>query len=632
MPFFIYGIRRPIDPSNWFKIGVTGHLGNRRSEYLVGCVPIPGHEHEYVSIWETTAKDELEARTYEHAVHVHFDAFRGKPCSGNRKSTEWFCIPDFSCVDAFISTQSWFKTRQSLDPRTWPQERMNKIEVPPNTKFISDHLERTLRLNEFQAPIIEKIKCFLQSPKEQAAHIVAACGSGKTRMTMEALRAVRPKRIVVVCPSLLIVGQWRRYLSEIFPHRKLFEDGTYPTLSLSKWVILTTNQSSSKLISLFSGPAQVPDIVVFDEVHHMAGQVAESETGYGETRRFIQFLITKCPNTKRFGLTYTPRTARSCDGTVVLSMDDEAHFGPCIARITYRQLVSLCILPDYRIKIIHNVDTNIQRSTWTNAICIKEAWSQSDQHGRPLSSHLLALCESIEEMKNLTEALREIIRDTWIHYLSSSSPEPGRLLSEFEQQPFAILVSCKMLNEGVDIPRADAVALMYPKRAWGDITQTLLRPGRWAPDKPIFHIWLMEDAASESTQNVLLALAEYDQVLQDLLTCRSVRDETAAMYGENLSIVGKLDKDEISEVFITSSDSDRASLIRLFNALLKKRFHFIRPAVLREIRAAKLRNADEYHTKRKYHWPEKPEGWWPEFNNAGPFNWTKFLGTEKKLL
>jgi hypothetical protein len=336
--FFIYALIQ-LNEALWVKIGFTSHLAQRLWQYKTHCIPLPEYRQTYEGIWEITATNETEARHIESLVHAHFAPFRGE------MPTEWFKMTDhLARIDAFVTAQPWFRQRRSLDPRTWPKEDPSQaLTILPNPAFISSREERQTRFDAVQAPLIDIVQKFLSTlDPRPAAYLVAACGSGKTHMTTEAIaRSSHIERLVVVCPSLLVVEQWRARLERVFSGC-LSTSTTSFIRSLPRWCLLVTNASSEKLISVFSRPSPLmPHLVVFDEVHHMAGRIVDG-TGYGQTRRFMNYLIRSCPSVKRFGLTYTPRnvqTATSSDS--VFSMSEEADFGPCLATLPFRSLETL---------------------------------------------------------------------------------------------------------------------------------------------------------------------------------------------------------------------------------------------------------------------------------------------------
>lgn len=626
--YFIYALILP-NESSWVKIGFTRHLSQRLSQYRTAHPPSPEYRPKYEGIWELSAVNEDEARYMESMVHAHFSLFRGK------MPTEWFEIPThLDKIDTFITSQPWFRQRRSLDPRTWPKEENDKqpeaMVIVPNPKFISNHEERQARLKSVQAPIIELIKNFINpSDPRSAAYLVAACGSGKTHMTTKAIADSLTERVVVVCPSLLVAEQWRVQLEKVFPKYLFMNTKIANFKALTRWCIILTNASSEKLISLLSTRGGLfPQLVVFDEAHHMAGRIVDG-TGYGRTRRFMNYLIQSCPNVKRLGLTYTPRNVETnLPDDKVLSMSDEADFGPCLYTLPYRELVELGISPDYRICRMHD-NNQVERSAASDAIALKQVWEQLESNGNPLFYHLMVFYLTVEETEAVAKELSRLLPDVWVRALTAREQdrkEIQRCIKEFQDEPQSILVSCKILGEGADIPKADAVALMYPKRARGDLTQTILRAARWNPDKPLFHILLMDDVLQDGLKHVLLALAEHDQVLREQLLVGAISSKVATeetnSSAQPLSALGKPD---ITTRFY---NSDVDSILECIGGIRTHHIQKTRDVLLSAIQARHFRNEEMYRAHRDPSWPEEPNKHWPKYISDGRFNWTRFLGND----
>jgi hypothetical protein len=104
--------------------------------------------------------------------------------------------------------------------------------------------------------------------------------------------------------------------------------------------------------------------------------------------------------------------------------------------------------------------------------------------------------------------------------------EPIRRFSEAKR---AIIVNCKVLGEGVDIPIANSVAVTYPKHSRGEITQMLLRAGRWYEGKSVFHILLpvLDDEDMTGFEDVLTAIASCDDQLRDEVILRATKPVTS---------------------------------------------------------------------------------------------------------
>jgi hypothetical protein len=177
------------------------------------------------------------------------------------------------------------------------------------------------------------------------------------------------------------------------------------------------------------------------------------------------------------------------------------------------------------------------------AECLLEAWGVTEMvrnmkqpnHPRveqPLLHHMIVFAATNDEAARLAEHLRERLAERIAHgnedtlvfcVKGGQAKETAKAICAFEAAPRAILVNCRVLGEGVDIPTANAVAITYAKHAMGDITQMILRPGRWSQGKPLFHMLfpILDDEDMSGFQNVLTALASCDTSIRDEILLRA---------------------------------------------------------------------------------------------------------------
>lgn len=315
-------------------------------------------------------------------------------------------------------------------------------------------------------------------------------------------------------------------------------------------------------------------LMIFDEAHHLAGIVAQDETdgegdgvyfGQGRTRTLAAEAAKL--RIKRIALTYTPRIARIHERDIssgrkveFLTMDDELVFGKQIARLDLRKLINDGILPDYRICAIRphpqaSASVSSRASTSTSASahsrslsrlstidnrsaqvgeCILRAWIE---YARDIN-HLIIFARTLNDVRELGAYLHERAANTLVICVGESPYEDNVkvCIERFTNASRAILVNCYKLSEGVDIPCADSVAIAYAKESRGQITQMILRAGRWHPNKAMFRVLIpiIDDCPRSSATStamrpmnttalteVLVAMAINDSLIRDELKLRA---------------------------------------------------------------------------------------------------------------
>lgn len=521
------------------KIGRTEEPYGRRSTYRTGCPPglTPSHEIDYEGVWETSATTRDELIDLEEEVHDHFLKYRmmwEKP-----GDSEWFNFQGKNPCDEvkrFMESRSWV-VRQVLLSEISPPKRSSRYlrkHYHKNLKYIKVRSSRDATLNLLQEPVISAIAMFMTDADNRAGYVIAPCGSGKTIMSSKGIRGV--KKCVICCPSKQIQNQWLATLiaEGVFPEAQIHIVGgagtTNPTAIRTlfhevAFCIISTYMSSHLLVDIVNAGLE---LLVLDEAHHMAGIVARDEKGQGRTRRLM--LKASDLGIKRLSLTYTPRFIADGGGANAeyLTMDDDSIFGKKIADLKIRDLIRKGVLPDYRLWTLRD-EAKKGTGIIGKAECILEAWGATEivrEEEKHILHHLVVFASTTQEAKHLERFFKEkTSSDTHVLRVEEGDKleEP---IAHFTSAPRAILVNCFVLNEGVDIPIANAVAITYPKQSRGQITQMVLRAGRWYEGKSVFHVLIptLGDEDLSGFEEVLFALASCDEQIRDEIVLRTKPD------------------------------------------------------------------------------------------------------------
>ena len=534
---FIYLASSPLSRAMCIgKIGCTEEPHGRRSTYLTGCPPglTPSHDIDYDALWETTATTRDELFDLESEVHDNFLKYRmmrEKP-----GDSEWFNfqgrIP-YDAVKRFMESRTWVRRQIQLSefsPRKNCSQNMRK-QYHQNLKHIKVRSLRNTALNLIQEPVISSISSFMANADCRAGYVVAPCGSGKTVMTAKGICGVR--KCVICCPSKQIQTQWKVTLVEegVFPESQILILGCAGTTDHStirtffegsESCIISTYMSSHLLLDIIDTGLE---LLVLDEAHHMAGVVARDEMGEGRTRRLM--LKASDMGIKRLSLTYTPRFIADGSGNdrEYLTMDDDNVFGKRIAELKIRDLIRKGVLPDYRLWTVRD-EARKGTGLIGKAECILEAWGATEVvrgEDKHVLHHLIVFASTTQDAKDLEMFLKTNTVDTNVLRVGEGDLLDGPIAS-FTSSKRAILVNCFVLNEGVDIPIANAVAITYPKQSRGQITQMVLRAGRWYEGKPLFHVLIptLGDEDLSGFEEVLSALASCDEQLRDEIVFRTM--------------------------------------------------------------------------------------------------------------
>jgi superfamily II DNA or RNA helicase len=523
---------------------MTENLYGRRSTYQTSCPPglIPySHDIDYDAVWETDAQTRDILFDYEDILHNQFIKWRMmRSIPGD---SEWFDFKGHSPVDIvreFMKTMPWVKREVPLSEIA-PIKRLSyqlRKQHAKNINFLRSPVRRNMVLNQIQEPVILAIQQFILNTLLFAGLIISPCGSGKTLMTCKGIKGL--KKVIICCPSNQIQEQWASTLitEAVFTKEQILtmgssNNGTTDQEAIQLFIhqdtycVITTYMSSNLLVDILTNTIQ---ILILDEAHHLGGIVGKEDEGEGKTRR-LMMKATKL-QIKRLSLTFTPRNVRNDDNLNMeyASMDDTHIFGSQIAELKIRDLICKGVLPDYRLWSLRD-SSKKGAGILGKADCILESW-MAMQVVRDVEEyilhHLIIFAASNDEARQLEAYFTNKTRDTLVLCVKGGDKLEGPI-RRFSEAKRAIIINCKVLGEGVDIPIANAVAVTYPKHSMGEITQMLLRAGRWYNGKSVFHILLpiLDDDDMTGFENVLTTLASYDDKLRDEVILRTNKSSTS---------------------------------------------------------------------------------------------------------
>lgn len=473
--YWFYAITTPhFQTKDMYKLGISKDLTKRLSTYMTSCPPLDQYEMSY-QITKPIICNHKQACKLDTIFKTHFIKYS----MPSTRKTEWYHI-------------TWSKLVEEFDIF------IRSIEIYTIASNVIQ--SRNVKLDNIQAPIVDSIITFLMCSDVKAGTVFAPCGVGKTIMMKKSLSIHNLDRIIIIVPTRVLCNQWKNTLSDLFTTNEFQE--REPNSSLSRYCCIITSVSSKRLIPNIR--VLNPDLIIFDEAHHMAGGVGEQN---GMTRQFLQHISTL--NLKRIFLTATPRYAQ---GNAILSMDDEVCFGKIIASIDYGHIVREDILPHPILHIINNpkLEHNELNACLSRAHILYDAWTCPNFHeGQQLHHLVIFVRDHMLACKVYEYLMNADMQDTKIIYLYDTQ-DVNTKIKEFESAKRGILINCKVLSEGITISCLDSVSILYNIRSSEFAIQALLRAGRFFPNKKNFHILLpgLDEQTNIFIQNIMQSLLQ----------------------------------------------------------------------------------------------------------------------------
>jgi len=429
------------------------------------------------------------------------------------------------------------------------------------SRLPKDVLEKIPKIENPYPYQIEAINAILkQLKKHDRTHIVMACGTGKTRISLWVAERLRVDRIVVFVPSLALINQLMQEWLSIttwpavnclavcsdesvtrgtdsiilnpdecdFPvttdasevHQFLKKERTGVTL------VFCTYHSANVLAEGIKGLK--PFVLgIFDESHKTAGR-----NGFG-----LALLDENLPIQKRLFMTATPRhydinqENKEGEAKLVFSMDNEALYGKRAYTFSFRRAMELGVIVNY--KVVISITESKGNRHQEPEIEEKIVALQKAVKKIPAVSKIISFHKTIEEAHHFSKHIQDNEKMPHFRSFHVSSLIPSQMrksaMAQFEKSKHSIVTNARCLTEGIDAPAVDMVAFLNKKRSKIDIIQAIGRALRKSPQKELGYVFLplfvqklkgesleqaVERADYREIWEVLQALSEYDESLE----------------------------------------------------------------------------------------------------------------------
>lgn len=326
--------------------------------------------------------------------------------------------------------------------------------------------------------------------------VVLPTGSGKTRVALAAMAQTRLPALCLV-PTRVLLDQWRREIASVYPHAVgAYGDGTRDAAPVTVATYESAYRHMDRLGHRF-------DLLVIDEVHHF---------GCGLRDEALEMSLASA----RLGLTATPprnpahlAAVAELVGPTVYELTIGDLTGRYLAdfdtitvhldlnraeRATYARLSALFIAvyaefrrrlpqgtwPDFARTAAHTHEGRHALSAWREArrlLAFTEAKRGALEVllGRHREARVLVFTAD-------NETAYAIARDHLVMPLTCDigRDEREQALERFRRGDLRVLVSARVLNEGLDVPDADVAVVVgaaFGEREHIQRVGRLLRPG-----------------------------------------------------------------------------------------------------------------------------------------------------------
>jgi superfamily II DNA or RNA helicase len=415
--------------------------------------------------------------------------------------------------------------------------------------------------------------------------LVMACGTGKTLIGPFLAERLSAKRVLVLLPSLSLLGQTLRewatatefdYIAVCSDETVAKDEHDAVVASTSELgvpvtteveriarfvrrrgngtrVVFSTYQSSAQIATAQASRAPAFDLVIADEAHRCAGPQAGVFAAVLDPKRIRA--------RKRLFMTATPRyftgrvkkEAQEADWEVA-SMDDEERFGPVLHRLTFAHAIEQGLLSDYQVVVVGVSDREARTLAERGAFVSTDGGSVADARTLAREIGLLRSMAKYDLRRVVTfhsrisfarrfasslpltnqwlPARRRATGTLWARHVSGEMTAGERDIRLRQLKAVAgdergVLTNARCLTEGVDVPTLDGVAFIDPRRSQVDVVQAVGRAIRRADDKLRGTIVIPVLVMHYDDPEQALESSEFDRVWEVVRALRNHDDDLA---------------------------------------------------------------------------------------------------------
>jgi superfamily II DNA or RNA helicase len=410
--------------------------------------------------------------------------------------------------------------------------------------------------------------------------LIMPCGTGKTLTSMWVARALDARTVLVLAPTIVLIRQlakeWATELGDQFALLKVCSDSPrddelaradLPAIEVGGQVttdpeqiagflaregrrlIVCTYDSSPRIADAIKllGSQQKLDLIIYDEAHHCAGLHAGTHKTALDDERI--------PAHKRLFVTATPTVfGASAKAQAVhahariASMDDRQLFGRVLHRLTFKRAVEQKLLCPYQVVVIPVRSDEVSELVRRRALVtpdagehVTDAYTLAGQIAclRAMRTYnarrLVAFHASVPDSRHFTAEvslaaglLDDDERPATFHaehvdgYMSAGKRQRAlhRFLTDHDTPQ--LLSNVRLLAEGLDVPRIDAICLMNTQHNPAWIAQAVGRVVRTAEGKRVGTIVLPVLIRDGEAPRDALRSSEHRAVLDVLAAMRSI--------------------------------------------------------------------------------------------------------------
>lgn len=342
-----------------------------------------------------------------------------------------------------------------------------------------------IKLHEFQTELVDRLRTALRTNRRVCLQLPT--GGGKTVIATDMVHRATEKgrRVLFLVHRQELVDQAARTMravgivpTRLVANSRIAVGGGTP---VQVAMVQTLARRVADLQKRGMRPTGIPDIVIYDECHHLA-----APTWIKLSSAFREWN----PNVAEIGLTATPRRP---DGKGLAANFDELILGPTISELIeserlspFRVISTKSSLSEIR-KTLKQRQNDFDSASQSNAIRGKLAVIAGESielYKKYLNGHkTIFFGADIDHSKETSRQFR--MAGIKAAHIDGTTDIMIRrtIITDFRKGNLQVLCNHSIVNEGFDVPEADGVILARHTKSEIFYLQSIGRVLRYVPDK-----------------------------------------------------------------------------------------------------------------------------------------------------
>lgn len=517
--FYIY-IRSNIE--DIYKLGSTNNLYNRNQHYITNEYT----KQNFIKVYKFYNNNKLEVENKIHKLLINYHIY-------NNSGIEFYKKDILKIIDNIIIEN--FKNETYEDIKNINYEIFqNRINYFKNIidKSINKHLEdiknnihySNFQLYNYQYETINKMINYYKNNNKGILNWI--CRLGKTPTSLYYLTQININNCIIFVSNNLLLKQWKKQIENITNFKPyIFKSNKQLNITNQdkKYIIICHYINSLQLLNFINNNKINIDFKIYDEFHHLTSYTFNLLNNNDKEKTKKYYYAINIKSNYILSLSATLKIINNINEDnkeFILSNDDINKFGNIIDIKTFNDGLKLNKLCNFELLIDEYNYNNINDCNNINIILENSLKSVIKYLNNNIFNKCIFFVNNINNINYCIDYLNKNKDNNFnnINYLRYDYKNKCDLnnINNFNK---IILFSIYACGEGIDLPDIDAVCISENMTTNIRITQSLLRPMTYKPNKKAYILLTFNNI---NDNNNLTLLNDYNKIINIINILKSL--------------------------------------------------------------------------------------------------------------